>query len=110
MVTWRLVALDGPGGPVSLEGREITLVLGQRRFYGMSTCNSYGGRVVRVDDEQIRLGGVGRTAVACSGAIRTIEGAYLSALQASEQIERSETTLVLAGPSTELRFERLRSP
>lgn len=90
---WRLLTIDG--APV-LADTLITLSLDANGTAGgNSGCNSYGGSYT-LSDGTISLSQLASTLMAClDEAVMEQEAAYLAALQAAAQIERSGSKLTI---------------
>ncbi len=78
-----------------LPGTEITLAFMDGRVAGNSGCNQYGGGA-EINGNQIKLGGMMSTMMACEEPIMQQEQAYLAALGNVASFEISGETLTLA--------------
>lgn len=109
--SWELVEGRGPGGDIPiLAGHAITLRFDDDGIGGTAACNQYFG-VATIDGDSITVTGVGQTEMGCMPqAVMDAERAYLDALVQVTTLERSGERLVLAGPDTELTYERLAPP
>lgn len=101
---WHLVRGSDADGSFDLAGRTVTLQVDGDRAGGTSACNHYSGRV-RVDGDEVRLGGLAGTEMGCEPAVMELERRYLTALAAVTRADRRGASLTLAGPAVTLAFE-----
>jgi heat shock protein HslJ len=107
---WQLTAGTVDGQPLALVAdAPVTFVVDGSNVSGRSACNQYFGQFALVDGH-VTLGGLGGTEMACEEPIMTLEGAYLAGLAKVDAARMDGEALVLTGPGTELRFERLEPP
>ncbi len=78
-----------------LPGTEITLAFMDGRVAGNSGCNQYSGGA-EINGNQIKLGGMMSTMMACEETIMQQEQAYLAALGSAASFEISGETLTMA--------------
>ncbi len=105
--SWVLVAGGGPAGDVPLvEGYPVTVTFQAGQLGGTASCNGYGGSY-RLDGNELVLGEVSSTAMACEPPeSMTAESAYLAALGDVTAVDLVGDELVLSGPASELVFAR----
>jgi heat shock protein HslJ len=105
--TWKLHSGSGPVGVVVLPvGHPVTLTIADGRCSGTAACNRYSG-TVEVDGEQLAVGGLAVTAMAClDDAVMAAETAYLAAFTRVGRWSTEGATLHLTGPGAELLFTR----
>ena len=102
--SWSLVEGQGPGGAVAVvEGWPITLVFDSESLGGRAGCNSYGAEYL-IDVQEISMGELSRTDMACEAGVMDSEAAFLAAIGDVDAIGFDGDSLILSGPSTELRF------
>jgi putative lipoprotein len=104
--SWRAVEIDG--GPVA-EEVDITLTVDDAGgIAGGSGCNRYFGRA-EVDGEQIGIGGLGTTRMACPGPVMAEERRYLAAIESAAgwQIENDALALADETGTVRVRFARI---
>ncbi|NEE00620.1 META domain-containing protein [Phytoactinopolyspora halotolerans] len=102
--TWELVEGNGPGGPLEVvDGYPVTLTIGDE-VGGRSACNHYGAELTR-DGASVSFGVSHMTEMACMPEVMDLESAYFEALEDVRTAGLESDMLVLAGPSSELRFE-----
>jgi len=106
--TWELVAgRIGERAVPIVEGYPITIIVDARRISGTAGCNGYGADV-RAHGESIAVDELTLTAALCDiRGVMEAESAYVGALQRISAVGIDGGALVLSGPDTELRFERL---
>lgn len=103
--SWVLTAGTANGQPIPIvEGRPITLQIEGATVGGQSACNQYFGELTLVDGT-VRIGGLGGTEMACEEPVMASEAAYLDALGTVVGARMDGSSLVLAGPAVELRFD-----
>ncbi|WP_129667204.1 META domain-containing protein [Phytoactinopolyspora endophytica] len=101
---WELIEGTGPDGELTLvEGHPVTLAIGDD-VGGTSACNSYGAEMER-DGASVRIDLTHMTEMACMPEVMDLESAYFAALDDVDNMSDDDGTLVLTGPSTELRFD-----
>lgn len=107
---WQLVSgtVDGQQLPLDDDAR-VTLIVDGSSVSGESACNRYFGEFTLVDG-RVTLGSLGGTEMACAEPVMAIEAAYLAGLGKVDSALIDGDVLVLGGPATELRFERLAPP
>jgi len=107
---WQLVEGRAVGQPLALiEDARITFIVEGSNVGGRSACNQYFGELTVVDGV-VRIDGLGGTDMGCLGEVMDLEQAYLKALGSVTAARMDGENLVLVGPDTELRFERLEPP
>lgn len=107
---WELTSGVVDGEPVPLvDGRRITLTVGDGEIGGVAACNSYGG-LVTIDDGSFGLGEISWTAMGCEPDVTASEQAYLGGLMRATAIAHDGDAIVLAGDGVELRFAELAPP
>jgi heat shock protein HslJ len=107
---WQLVEGQSGGQPLALiEDARITFIVEGSNVGGRSACNQYFGELTVVDGV-VRIDGLGGTDMGCLGEVMDLEQAYLKALGSVTAARMDGENLVLVGPDTELRFERLEPP
>lgn len=104
---WELVHGRGPGGEVLVpDGHPVTLTIGEHGWSGNAACNRYHGNV-EVTGDQLAVGAVAVTRMACADpAVMAAEAAYLAAFAQAEGWSLEGATLRLTGPGVELAFRR----
>lgn len=100
---WTLTAATLDGADLDLSPGPITLSVDGAKWSGTSACNQYFADVTR-DGDQVTLGAVGGTEMACDEPRMTLEGHYWSALQAVTSASRDGDSLVLTGDGVTLTF------
>ena len=95
-----LVLRDDAPVTFNVEGSQVS---------GRSGCNQYFGEFTIVDGT-VTLAGLGGTEMACEEPMMTVESAYMAALATLASARMDGDQLVLSGPGTELRFERVEPP
>ena len=107
---WILTAGTADGLPIPIvDGSRITLTIEGNSVGGQSACNQYFGELTAVDGI-VRVGGLGGTEMACADPVMASEAAYLKALGAVSGARMDGASLVLLGPSVELRYDPLEPP
>jgi heat shock protein HslJ len=108
--SWLLVKATAGGQPLVLrDNAQVTFNVDGSQVSGRSACNQYFGEFTVVDGK-VTLGGLGGTEMACEEPIMALEAAYLAGLAAADTARMDADQLVLTGPGTELRFDRLEPP
>jgi heat shock protein HslJ len=102
---WVLVDGTGPDGAIPIvEGSPPALSIDGDEWGG-SICNHYGS-TVRRDGDQVTIGDVARTEMAClDEGLMASEDAYLAAYVQVERFALDGAQLRLAGPDLELRYD-----
>jgi len=100
--TWRLESL---AGEAVLDRVQATLVIQEGKVSGKGSCNSFFGPVT-IEGDNISLGPLGSTRMACPETVSTQEAKYLEALQAAERFTLEGSTLSIhsRGKEAPLRF------
>jgi heat shock protein HslJ len=107
---WQLVSGTVDGQQLALnDDARVTLVVEGSSVSGDSACNRYFGEFTMIDG-RVTLGGLGATEMACADPVMAIEAAYLAGLSKVDSALLDGAVLVLGGPDTKLRFERLPPP
>lgn len=103
---WELVEATVGGAPFPMvDGHRITLnVEPDGTLGGVSACNSYGGSYV-ADGEDLIVGEVSSTAMACEPEVMESEQAFVAILRMPLEYERSGDELVLRSDGDDLRFQ-----
>jgi heat shock protein HslJ len=103
---WVLADGTGPDGPIELVDGHVPTLTVDGEEWGGSVCNHYGATVRVAAGNQVRVGEVVRTEMAClaEGAMAS-EDAYLTAFTATTSYERDDARLVLRGPDVELVYD-----
>ena len=110
--TWVLVSYGDPSDPqVALEDVEVTAVFsresetGPGELNGFAGCNTYFGSF-ETDGNELTIGDMGSTEMACEEGIMDQEAQYLSALAAanSYSIEGSQLEISYDGGAEVLNF------
>jgi heat shock protein HslJ/uncharacterized lipoprotein NlpE involved in copper resistance len=95
-VTWSLMSLSGlEASALEAASRRVTARFEAGRFAGFSGCNQFGGGY-RVDGDQLVLGQVVATRMACPEAAMAVETAVHAALSGQLRIRREGDRLTLA--------------
>jgi heat shock protein HslJ len=106
---WRLIELTRDGAPVPLPASaKGTLVVRAEDLGGRSFCNAFRGSY-RLRGNALTIGGLGGTKMRCAPDVMAAEQAYVAALGAVDTAAVQNDELLLSGPGTELRFQRLPS-
>ncbi len=103
--SWRL---DDLGGTAVIDNSKATLIFGDAgKISGNGSCNRFFGTVEN-NGNQIKLGPLGSTRMACPEAVMHQETKYLEALQAADRFEWKEPYLLVYGKSrpAPLRFTK----
>jgi len=105
---WELVAgRIGAGVVPVVADYPITIIVDASRISGTAGCNGYGADLA-ARGGSIAVGELTLTAVLCDiPGVMEAESAYVGALQRISALGMDGEVLVLSGPDTELRFERL---
>jgi heat shock protein HslJ len=102
--TW---ILDGSSSTPSIDagGRSVTIVFRDETVSGRGPCNTYGGPVA-IGAEEIAIGSLAVTLMACEDRLMSAERAYFDALAAVSRAEVNDDDhrLTLAGDGVELRY------
>lgn len=107
---WQLVSGTVDAEPIPLvDGRRITLTIGDGEIGGVAACNSYGGSVT-IDGGTFALGELSWTAMGCEPDVTASEQAYLDALMRITAIAHDGDAIILTGDEAELRFAELPPP
>lgn len=102
--TWTLESGMGSGDPIApIAGSPITLTVEGSDIGGTAACNQYGGTLERTGDEVV-IGALSMTEMACDEPIMALESAYLGALAAVNHVARVGDRLMLTGPDVQLDF------
>lgn len=100
---WRLVSGTSPSGEIPVP-RQVTLVVAGPEISGVSACNSYSATAA-IEGSNLRVEGLGGTAMGCPGKRMVAEERYGEALQAADTIRRDGDLLTITGPDVQLQFE-----
>jgi heat shock protein HslJ len=102
---WVLVEGTGPDGAIPIvEGSPPSLSIDGDEWGG-SICNHYGS-TVRRDGDQVTIGDVARTEMAClEEGLMASEDAYLASYVQVERMVLDGDQLLLTGPAIELRYD-----
>lgn len=108
--SWQLASGTVDGEPIAIvEDHPITVTIDGASIGGRA-CNEYGGRLAPTSGG-VEIRDLGSTSMACvDERVMDAEAAYLQAFGRTATITVVDGALVLAGPGTELRFERLPPP
>jgi heat shock protein HslJ len=107
---WRLVEGTADGQPLVLrDDAPVTFNVVGSQVSGGSGCNQYFGEF-GLDGGRVTLGPLGGTEMACEEPLMALEAAYLAGLATVDSARMDADQLVLTGPGTELRFERVEPP
>jgi heat shock protein HslJ len=108
--SWELVAGRTADGALPLvQDHPITLTIEGTRMGGTAACNGYGGRFM-MRDGRLVIDDFAMTAMGCEEPIARAEAAYVAALEEVTALTRDGESLVLSGPTVELRFAPLPEP
>jgi heat shock protein HslJ len=108
--SWVLVSGTDAGRPLAvLRTHPITLILRGSEITGIAACNGYGSRLTAIAGG-VRIDPPAQELVGCADDVQAAVRSYLEALPRVTSLSMDGDTLVLGGPATELRFERLPSP
>ena len=76
-------------------------------FNGNSTCNQYGGQIVKLTKDEISFSEIFATEIACSDALLTnFEEGYFQSIAKVNQYKIENNTLILSFSGVELTFEK----
>ncbi len=105
--SWELVEGTGPDGDVDpVDDHPVTLEIDGDDWAGTAACNSYGATVTLADGT-VQTDGFFATEMACpTDGVMESEAAYLAALGEVSRWSLDDAELRLAGPDTELVFQR----
>ena len=78
----------------------------QFRVRGFGGCNSFSATAYPLKEQGIAVGPLAMTKRSCDKGVMASEQAFLGALRSSAKWDTVVGTLVIKGPSGELRFER----
>lgn len=107
MGSWQLATGTVQGEPIPIvPGYRITLTIERDSAGGRSACNWYG-QTIRIEGDSLTLGEGSSTAIGCRPDVMASEEAYLTGLRRSDTIVRDGEAVVVSGPHSSLRFERL---
>lgn len=85
-------------------GTPVTLEIDGERISGRGPCNSFHGEV-HIDGEDVEIGDLGVTMMACDGPVEEAEAAFLDALRAVDSGDVDGDRLELTGPDVRLVFD-----
>lgn len=100
---WQLASMSRDGAAVDLKDSATTLVISEGHYVGKAPCNNYGGPITSDSDHPFEQ--LGNTEMLCP-EVDSIESSYFEALRTTDRVDLSEGSLILTGPSLELRYER----
>jgi heat shock protein HslJ len=105
---WRAISGVTDGEAVELiDGRDVTMTIGEGTIGGTAACNSYGGDVAIGADGSFVVGEMSWTEMGCEPELMAVEQAFLAALGATTTFSLVDDTLTLDGAGDEWVFERL---
>lgn len=90
---WRPVELGG--APIAADVRVWVRFEGEGKLTGHGGCNRFFGGF-KLDGEQIEIGPMGATRMACPEAVMDLESKFLAALQQSRSFVRDKIRLTLS--------------
>jgi heat shock protein HslJ len=104
------LSLEGPTWVLqrTLLRTEITAIFEEGKVTGSAGCNTYNGTytvTVGVNEDEISIGPLATTRMACQQNIMDQETRYLSALEAAESYTIEDTTLTIYFPGGALIYE-----
>jgi len=111
--TWELKNVIIEGDAISTPPSKITIVFSEKAknlvFSGQSTCNFYGGDVIKVTSRKdISLSAMYSTEMACSpDLLNMYENDYYKWLTQTNQYSIEDNKLVLSFERTNLNFEKV---
>lgn len=110
--TWELKTVLIGGDGVSTPPSQITINFSEQEkelvFNGSSTCNFYGGDVIKISANNISLSAMFTTEIACSpDLLNNYENEYYNWLGKATNYSIEENTLILFFDNTFLNFEKL---
>lgn len=97
---WQLASLSGESVPA---GVTITATFAEKEVGGSSGCNSYGGPYT-LNGNQIEIGPLAATLMACDEPQMSWEGNYLKAMQSAESYQISGNQLEITTGEGVLKF------
>lgn len=101
---WVLVEGTGPDGPIPIVDDQPPTLTIDGSDWGGTICNHYGS-TVELDGQQLAIGDVARTEMAClDETVMASEDAYLTAYVAADRFTVDAGELTLAGDGVELRY------
>ncbi len=101
-------ALQDLGGQAALAQPQASLSFAKAgQVSGFGSCNQFFG-TAEVNQDRIKVGPLGSTKIACSGAVGAQESRYMAALQKAQRYELMGDTLLIhaEGMAQPLRFVR----
>jgi heat shock protein HslJ len=103
LVQWESGAdVSAPDTPAP--GASITLLFEEDRLAGSAGCNRYFGGY-EVEGEELSVGMIGSTMMACAPEVMEMEARYLAALGATESFRLQDGQLVLHSAAATLTFQ-----
>ena len=103
-LSWIAVSLNGK--PFTGTERPDFKLDSEFRVRGFGGCNSYATTAFPLKDQGIAVGPLAMTKKACDSVVMAREQAFLVALRTAAKWDTSIGTLIMKGPSGEIRFER----
>jgi heat shock protein HslJ len=105
-----MLGLEGPTWILerTLLNTEITAMFENGKLTGSAGCNTYNGTYTATSgssENEITIGPLATTRMACEGRVMDQETRYLSALEAAETYTISDTTLTIYYPGGALVYE-----
>jgi heat shock protein HslJ len=92
---WQLTVGTIDGADLDLTAGEVTLTVDGDRWGGTAACNQYFATAT-LEGDQVTLGGVGSTEMACDEPRMALEAAYLTALQRVTTVALDGDTLTVS--------------
>lgn len=92
---WQLTSGSVDGADLDLAAGDVTLTVDGEQWGGTSACNQYFATAT-LEGDQVTLGGVGGTEMACDEPRMALEAAYLAALQRVTTATTDGDTLTLS--------------
>jgi len=111
--TWELKTVVIDGDAISTPPSKITIIFSEQKenlvFSGSSTCNFYGGEVIKITTKNdISLSAMYTTEMACSPDLLNLyENDYYNWLTKASQYSIVENQLVLSFENTSLNYEKV---
>jgi len=110
-VTWKLVALETPDGPLSTQGSLITAQFMKELVTGTGGCNPYAaGYFLAADAYLLLLNNIDHGFENCTGPVQQLEAAFFSLMETAESFTIDNNTLTIFSTRGTLSFVITPSP
>jgi heat shock protein HslJ len=92
---WQLTSATVDGAGLDLSAGDVTLTIDGEQWGGTAACNQYFATAT-LEGDQVTVGGVGSTEMACDEPRMALEAAYLTGLQRVTTVTTDSDTLTLS--------------